>query len=103
MLGYLVSLGRCRSTFPTCSVRGDPGSGYPCPWSVLAWIEGSHPVPDRLSEPQLLATDLAALVRAFHDIDLPNPPAAYRGPVAEMDDPVRQCIVDVTDEFDPAG
>ena len=81
--------------------QGRPGSGYPCPWSVLAWIEGSHPVSDRLTEPRLLATDLAALIRAFHEIDLPNPPAAYRGPVAEMDDPVRQCIVDVADEFDP--
>lgn len=76
--------------------RGRPGSGYPCPWSVFGWVEGSHPEPDRLPHPYLLATDLAALVRAFHDIHLPNPPASYRGPVAEMDDAVRQCIAEVT-------
>jgi aminoglycoside phosphotransferase (APT) family kinase protein len=81
--------------------RGRPGSGYPCPWSVFGWIEGSHPEPDRLHDPDLLATDLAALVRAFHVIDLPNPPAAYRGPLTQMDDPVRQCIAEVTGEFDP--
>lgn len=81
--------------------KGRPGSGYPCPWSVFAWIEGSHPEPDQLRDPDLLATELAALGHAFHDIDLPNPPAAYRGPVAEMDDSVRRCIAEVTDEFDP--
>jgi len=80
--------------------RGRPGWGYPCPWSVFGWIEGSHPRPDDLPRPDLLATDLAAMIRAFHQIDLPNPPAAYRGPVAQVDDSVRQSIAQVADEFD---
>jgi aminoglycoside phosphotransferase (APT) family kinase protein len=81
--------------------RGRPALGYPCPWSVFAWIEGGHPEPGQLRDPQLLATDLAALVRAFHGIDLPDAPDAQRGPVSEVDRSVRKCIAEVADEFDP--
>ena len=75
--------------------------GYPCPWSVFGWIEGSHPRPDRLPTSDGLADDLASLIRAFHEIDLPDPPEAYRGPVSEVDRSVRRCIAEVADEFDP--
>ena len=81
--------------------RGRPGPGYPCPWSVFAWIEGDHPVPDQLSDPHRLARDLAELIHAFHRVDLPDPPAVSRGPVSEADAEVRRCIAQVADEFDP--
>ena len=81
--------------------RGRPALGYPCPWSVFGWIEGSHPRPDHLSHADLLAIDLSTLIRAFHEIDLPNPPDAYRGPVSEVDVDVRDSITEVADEFDP--
>ena len=81
--------------------RGRPALGYPCPWSVFGWIEGSHPRPDHLPHADLLAIDLASLISALHEIDLPNAPDAYRGPVSEVDDSVRRCIAEVADEFDP--
>ena len=81
--------------------RGQPGLGYPCPWSVFDWIEGSHPQPDRLPTSDGLADDLASLIRAFHEIDLPDAPEAYRGPVSEVDRSVRRCIAELADEFDP--
>lgn len=83
--------------------RGRPNSGYPCPWSVFRWIEGSHPVPEDLPHPYLLATDLAALTHELREIDLPDPPRVYRGPVSQVDSSVRQCIAQVADEFDPGA
>jgi len=81
--------------------RGQPDLGYPCPWSVFGWIEGSHPRPDRLSSSDALADDLASLIRALHQIELPDAPEAYRGPVSEVDRTVRRCIAEVAEEFDP--
>jgi len=81
--------------------RGRPGSDYPCRWSVLGWIEGSHPVADDLADPLGLARDLADLIHAFRTVDLPNPPDAYRGRVSVVDAEVRLCIAQVADEFDP--
>ena len=81
--------------------RGRPDVGYPCLWSVFGWIEGSHPQPDRHPTSDGLADDLASLIRALHEIDLPDPPEAYRGPVSEVDGSVRRCIDQVADEFDP--
>ena len=52
MSGYLVSLGRCRSTFPTCSVRGGPGRDTPVRGLSSLGSRASHPEPDRLSEPR---------------------------------------------------
>jgi aminoglycoside phosphotransferase (APT) family kinase protein len=80
--------------------RGQPDLGYPCPWSVFGWIEGSHPQPDGLPTSDGLADDLASLIRALHEIDLPDAPGAYRGPVSEVDGSVRRCIAEVADEFD---
>jgi aminoglycoside phosphotransferase (APT) family kinase protein len=81
--------------------RGQPDLGYPCPWSVFGWIEGSHPQPGRVPASDGLVDDLASLIRALHEIDLPDAPEAYRGPVSEVDQSVRQCIPEVADEFDP--
>jgi hypothetical protein len=68
---------------------------------VFAWIEGDHPAPDRLADPHRLARDLAELIHAFHRVDLPDPPAVYRGPVSEADAEVRRYIAQLADEFDP--
>ena len=88
---------------PVVVGQGLPGLGYLCPWSVFAWIEGDHPMAYDLADPHGLAGELASLIHAFHGIDLPDPPPAYRGPVAEVDDQVRQCISGVADEFDSAA
>jgi hypothetical protein len=72
---------------------GEPAPGYPWPWSVYRWLVGDHPEPGVLSEPVLLAGDLAAFVAAMRSIPLPGAPRAHRGgPVASLDADTRAAI-----------
>jgi aminoglycoside phosphotransferase (APT) family kinase protein len=72
---------------------GEPAQGYPWPWSVYRWLTGEHPEAGVLSEPVLLARDLAAFVAAMRRITLPDAPKAHRGgPVASLDAETRAAI-----------
>ena len=72
---------------------GQPAQGYPWPWSVYRWPAGGHPEAGALSEPLLLAEDLAAFVTAMRSITLPAAPKAHRGgPVASLDAETRAAI-----------
>jgi aminoglycoside phosphotransferase (APT) family kinase protein len=72
---------------------GKPAQGYPWPWSVYRWLAGEHPEAGALSEPMLLAEDLAAFVAAMRSITLPAAPQAHRGgPVASLDAETRAAI-----------
>lgn len=69
---------------PAPVALGRPDDGYPFPWSVYRWVEGSELLPDRLEDPTGLGRDLAGFVRALHDIDLMGarrqaPLLSYRG------------------------
>ena len=64
---------------PTVVAGGGPAEGYPHPWAVHEWIDGTTPVEGRVAEPELLAHDLAAFVSALRGVSLPDGPAAYRG------------------------
>jgi aminoglycoside phosphotransferase (APT) family kinase protein len=73
--------------------RGEPGEGYPWSWSVYGWLEGQNPSVDRLADPQLLATDLAAFIAALQRLDLADGPQAGRGvPLARRDADTRTAI-----------
>jgi aminoglycoside phosphotransferase (APT) family kinase protein len=65
---------------------GKPAEGYPWPWSVQEWIEGSVAVAGSVREPVGLAEDLAGFVRAFRAVELPGAPAAYRGGALGLQD-----------------
>ncbi|MFF0291775.1 aminoglycoside phosphotransferase family protein [Streptomyces sp. NPDC005262] len=72
---------------------GEPAHGYPWPWSVYQWLPGELPEAGALSEPVLLAEDLAAFVAAMRSITLPAAPKAHRGgPVASQDAETRAAI-----------
>jgi aminoglycoside phosphotransferase (APT) family kinase protein len=72
---------------------GEPARGYPWTWSVYRWLAGEHPEAGALSEPVLLAEDLAAFVAAMRSITLPAAPQAHRGgPVASLDAETRAAI-----------
>src|SRR5262245_56314290 len=58
---------------------GQPAFGYPCPWSVYRWLDGTNPVPTSLTDPVTLATDLATFARTIRTLDPTNAPDAYRG------------------------
>ncbi|MEU5754205.1 aminoglycoside phosphotransferase family protein [Streptomyces sp. NPDC047829] len=72
---------------------GEPGEGYPWPWSVYRWLPGELPEAGALTYPALLAGDLAAFVRAMRALTLPGAPGAHRGgPLATLDEETRAGI-----------
>lgn len=78
--------------------KGEPGEGYPAPWTVCAWIEGEEAQFDRLADPVKAAVELARFVRALQQIDPTEGPAPgahnfMRGvPLAEREARTRECI-----------
>ncbi|MFF3465095.1 aminoglycoside phosphotransferase family protein [Streptomyces sp. NPDC002619] len=72
---------------------GEPAEGYPWRWSVYRWLAGANPEAGALSEPALLAEDLADFVAAMRSVTLPRAPKAYRGgPLASLDASTRAAI-----------
>ncbi len=49
--------------------KGRPGEGYPFPWSVYRWIEGSNADLGQLSDHRQAAIDLADFLLALREID----------------------------------
>lgn len=81
------------TAIPEVLVAGEPAEGYPWPWSVCRWLAGENPEAGALSEPVLLAKDLAGFVAAMRSITLPGASAAHRGgPVASLDAETRAAI-----------
>ncbi|WP_031169578.1 aminoglycoside phosphotransferase family protein [Streptomyces durhamensis] len=81
------------TTIPEALGEGEPAEGYPWPWSVYQWLAGENPEAGALSEPVLLAEDLAEFVAAMRSITLPGAPQAHRGgPVASLDAETRAAI-----------
>lgn len=92
---------------PDVVATGEPGEGYPWPWTVLTWIEGAHPPTVDWWGAEQLAVDLARFNRALGAIDPADGPVAgspggpQRGiPIRLRDEQVRACIARVADEFD---
>ena len=84
---------RLPARIPEVLGAGEPAQGYPWPWSVYRWLAGEHPEAGALTEPVLLAGDLAAFVAAMRSITLPGAPKAHRGgPVASLDAATRAAI-----------
>jgi aminoglycoside phosphotransferase (APT) family kinase protein len=54
---------------PVPVARGEPGAGYPFPWSIHRWLEGEPVDPRRLHDPARAAADLAGFVRALQSLD----------------------------------
>nr|WP_219933840.1 aminoglycoside phosphotransferase family protein [Streptomyces sp. Act143] len=69
---------------------GEPGEGYPYPWSVYRWLEGETATTDGLADPVRAALDLAGFVTALQGVDATGGPGpeqsnAFRG--VPMGDP----------------
>lgn len=93
---------------PEVVAAGEPGEGYPWPWTILWWIWGEHPPPVDWWGAERLAIQLAGFNRALAAIDPTGGPLAgspdgpQRGiPIRLRDEQVRSCIVELADEFDP--
>ncbi|MFF4953224.1 aminoglycoside phosphotransferase family protein [Streptomyces chattanoogensis] len=84
---------RLGTAVPEVLGAGEPAEGYPWRWSVYRWLAGENPEAGELSEPVLLARDLAGFVAEMRSITLPGAPAAYRGgPLASLDESTRAAI-----------
>jgi aminoglycoside phosphotransferase (APT) family kinase protein len=89
---------------PEVVAVGEPDLGYPERWSVVRWLEGDvptvvDPASRAASTRPALARDLAAVVTALHDIQVPDSALAdpqlrwYRGaPLGSMDDTTRHNV-----------
>ncbi|HEY4457919.1 MAG TPA: aminoglycoside phosphotransferase family protein [Pseudonocardiaceae bacterium] len=79
---------------PIPLAQGEPGAGYPFPWSVYAWITGENATRAALVDQEQAAADLAGFLGALWSID------ATDGPPPEWSNGFRG--VDVGDESDSA-
>jgi aminoglycoside phosphotransferase (APT) family kinase protein len=59
--------GRTRFATPEPVAIGEPGPGYPMPWSVQTWLPGTVATPDGQSE--AFAHDLAEFIQGVRGID----------------------------------
>jgi aminoglycoside phosphotransferase (APT) family kinase protein len=63
---------------------GEPGEGYPFPWSVYRWLDGETATPEALVDPRRTALELAEFITALQRIDPTGGPGpeqsnAFRG------------------------
>ncbi|MFF0156331.1 aminoglycoside phosphotransferase family protein [Streptomyces sp. NPDC005263] len=83
---------------------GGPGAGFPWPWSVYRWLRGGNPVVGALTEPDLLAKDLAAFIGALRRIDPDGgPPGCRGGPLAGRDEAMRAALDQLEGRVDTAA
>ena len=76
---------------PAPIALGEPGEGYPFPWTVVPWIEGATPTPETY-DPEEWAQALGSFVRACRGVPALDGPVTTEGrggPLAAMDDWVR--------------
>jgi aminoglycoside phosphotransferase (APT) family kinase protein len=62
-------VGRTRFPTPEPVALGEPGPGYPLPWSVQTWLPGVVATDDDPSESIAFAHDLAEFIRGVRAID----------------------------------
>ncbi|MFI6035928.1 aminoglycoside phosphotransferase family protein [Streptomyces sp. NPDC051315] len=99
---WLARLGpRLSVAAPVPLERGEPGEGYPWPWSVYRWLEGRNPVAGAVDGPEALAADLGAFVAGLRGIDVRDGPRCHRGvPLAERDAFTRSAIAELEGRID---
>ncbi|MGW4565852.1 aminoglycoside phosphotransferase family protein [Streptomyces sp. NPDC004561] len=83
---------------------GEPDEGWPWPWSVYRWLEGDNPVAGAVAEPERLAGELAAFVRALRGVPPQDGPPGYRGgPLRDRDESTRAAIAELAGRVDTAA
>lgn len=91
---------------PVPVARGEPGHGYPYPWSVYRWIEGKPATAARIADPVGLARATAAFLTALQGIDATDGPAAGKhnfhrgGPLQHYDAETRVALGKLENRID---
>lgn len=58
--------------------RGEPGQGYPHPWSVYRWLPGESASREKIADPTGFATALAGFLGALRSVDPTDGPGPGR-------------------------
>jgi aminoglycoside phosphotransferase (APT) family kinase protein len=85
---------------------GEPGQGYPGPWTAYRWIPGETASGQNIADPDRFADDLAGFVRALHRMDTAGRVWNGRtrgGPLRAKDDEVRRALAESTGLTDTVG
>ena len=54
--------------------RGEPGAGYPFPWSIYQWLDGEPASAERVADPVQFAGDLAGFLAALRSVETADGP-----------------------------
>lgn len=93
---------------PQPVARGQPGEGYPWPWTVARWIEGETAIASAVAADAAFGADLAAFLSALQALDASEGPAPGQrnfhrgGSLATYDDQTRTAIARLDGRFDSA-
>lgn len=91
---------------PVPLAKGDPGEGYPHPWSVRRWLDGETARTDRIEDLCGVASDVGEFVLSRHRIDpADGPPAGPHsfhrgGSPAYYDDETRRALAALSGRID---
>jgi aminoglycoside phosphotransferase (APT) family kinase protein len=89
---------------PRPVARGRPGDDYPSEWSVYAWLPGDHPDVQQLEDPEGLARQLAAVIKALRRFDPAGAPASKRAfSLEHYDEATRAALALLEAELDSAA
>ncbi len=88
---------------PDVVAAGEPGAGYPLPWSILRWIEGETYDAARVDDEEAAALALATFVAELRRVDTRGAPASGRRPLAELDVITREAIASLPAAMDRAA
>ena len=86
--------------------KGEPGEGYPFPWSIYSWLDGEPASQDRIAEPVRFAVDLAEFLSALRRVDPADGPRPgthnwYRGgTLRTYADAVREALTELAGHVD---
>jgi len=85
---------------PEPVAKGEPGGGYPYPWSVCRWLPGTILPPDAgVAAPGPLAGQLAGFVNAMRAADPAGGPPSYRSEtLADRDTSTRAALAGLVPE-----
>ncbi len=83
---------------PVPLAKGEPGDGYPLPWSVYRWIDGEPASTAGIGYPTEFATAVARFLTALRQVDATGGPTPGQhnwfrgGPLQHYDDQTRRAI-----------
>jgi aminoglycoside phosphotransferase (APT) family kinase protein len=85
---------------PQPVASGEPAAGFPFPWAVFTWVEGTNAPIDEI-DAAATAEALGAVVAALRRIDAADaPPGLRRGTLAALDEPTRAGIAQLEERAD---